>query len=146
MTNKGPNSARRSRQMRKSGNVMNTTIGSYVERNSNGVRVIDDFSDNDSELIKLNDSSSFRRSASQLSHMQGYMSEGQSSIGGVKVIRANGKSNTGSDTSSFVGMPGKSGFGKNPKNYNPVIVDDLSSFENENNVLPEQDPLVFNSF
>ena len=146
LTKKGPSSAtsRRSRQMRKSGNVMNTTIGSYVERNSNGVRVIDDFSDNDSELIKLNDSSSFRRSASQYSHKQGYMSEGQSSIGGVKVIRANGKSNTGSDTSSYVGM--KSTFGKNAKNYNPVIVDDMSSFENENNMMPEQDPLVFNSF
>ena len=121
--------------MRKSGNVLNTTMGSYVERNSNGIRVIDDFSD-DSEVIKLNASSlSFRRSASQYSQKHGYMSEGQSSIGGIKVIRANGKSNTGSDTSSFVGMqPGKSLFGKNVKNYNPVIVDDMSSFENENNL------------
>lgn len=115
---------------------MNTTIGSYVEQNSNGVRVIDDFSE-DSEMIKLNDSStSFRRSASQYSLMQGYMSEGQSSIGGIKVIRANGKSNAGSDTSSFVGGPGKSQFGNKAKNYNPVIVDDMSSFENDNN-MPE---------
>ena len=127
--------------MKKSGNVMNTTIGSYVERNSNGIRVIDDFSDNDSEMIKLNDSkSSFRRSASQYSHMQGYMSEGQSSIGGIKVIRANGNINTGSDTSSmnnFIGGPGKtpkSNFGKNAKNYNPQIIDDMSSFENDNNM------------
>lgn len=62
--------------MRKN-NVMNTTIGSYIEQNSQGIRVIDDFSDEDSELIKLNDSSSFRRSASQnrLSQNQSYISE-----------------------------------------------------------------------